>query len=153
MFEYYTYVKVYNIVLIIIHRPTSFSCILGVWIKKRFLANRNGTYCYLHASERREIPFIRLHFTDHMNVKWKTCWKSKSRRKKTYDVDVVVITIIAIKREKNSVALVFFCRAGLSGMYLCITCGLHIAHCLSHEIKTVQFLKESLWRPHPSNIL
>lgn len=30
-----------------------------------------------------------------MNVKWKTCWRSK---KKAYDVDVV--TIIAIKREK-----------------------------------------------------
>lgn len=51
--------------------------------------------------ERREIPFIRLHFTDHMNVKWKTCWKSSSRKIKTYNVDVVVVItiIIAMKRE------------------------------------------------------
>ena len=40
-----------------------------VYKQKLFLANRNGTYCYLRASERREIPLIHLHFTDHMNVK------------------------------------------------------------------------------------
>lgn len=75
-----------------------------------------------------------------------TTWMSNEKpvenpnlgRKKTYNVDVVVITIIAIKREKQCRISVFLLCGRLSGMYLCITCGPHFAHCLSYDIK--QFL-------------
>lgn len=56
-------------------------------------------------------------------------------RKKTFSVDVIVITIIAIKREKQCRISVFLLCGRLSGMYLCITCGLHSAHCLSYDMK------------------
>lgn len=46
-----------------------FHLLFLVYKSKLFLADRNGTHCYLRAAERREIPFICLHFTDHMNVK------------------------------------------------------------------------------------
>lgn len=62
-------------------------------------------------------------------------------RKKTYNVDVVVITIIAIKREKQCRISVSLLCDGLSGMYLCIIRGPHFAHCLSHEIKQFLSLK------------
>lgn len=88
-----------------------------------------------------DIPFIRLPFTDHMNVKLKTCWKSKSRKKKQTML-MLLLLILLLSKEKN--ALVFFAVRRLSGMYLCITCGPHFARCLSYEMKQFLRLKNEL---------
>lgn len=99
-------------------------------------------YRYLRASERKEIPFIRLHFTDHMNVNWKSCWKSKSRekkKKKNIKCWCCCYYYYCYQKWKKQCRISVFLLCGrLYVMYLCITCGLHFARCLSHEMK--QFL-------------
>lgn len=126
-------------VLIIIWRLTSFSCY--PWCINKIYFSPNVTVCIVtsvRVNAGRFLSFVYI---------LQTTWMSNENpvenpnggRKKTYDVDVVVITIIAIKREEQCRISGFFCCAG--DCLVCIyvfTCGPHFARCPSHEVK--QFL-------------
>lgn len=46
---------------------------------------------------------------------------------------LLLLLLLLSKREKQCRISVFLPCGRLSGMYLCITCGLHFAHCLSRD--------------------
>lgn len=67
---------------------------------------------------------------------------------------MLLLLLLLLSKQKNSVALCSLLCGKLSSTYLCITCGLHFAHCLSCEIKQLlglknekQFLRLLLSRP------
>lgn len=63
-------------------------------------------------------------------------------RKKKHTMLMLLLLLLLSKEKKKQCRISVFLLCGrLYGMYLCITCGLHFAHCLSHEMKQFLVLK------------
>lgn len=142
-------------VLIITSRPTSFSCHSWCTNKNYFSpAVTVRIVTSVHPNAGRFLSFVYILQTTWMSNKEKPVENPNRGRKKQNDVDVVVITIIAIKREKRCRISVYFAvreTVWYVSMYLLVDCILLTTWVIDKQFSTGSQIKKIFineTRPH-----